>query len=96
MTARPQEPASSEQWLESEHWSEEDPPPPRRPQTTQRSEEDRPPPRRPQTTQPPPVTARRVTALLRSPAGLRQVIVAKEILDPPVALRRRRAIAWRR
>jgi hypothetical protein len=27
--------------------------------------------------------------LLRSPVGLRQVIVAKEVLDPPLALRGR-------
>jgi hypothetical protein len=35
-------------------------------------------------------TRRRLLSLLRSPVGLRQVIVAKEVLDPPVALRGRR------
>jgi hypothetical protein len=50
-----------------------------------------PPPARPRAAQPPPApTRRRVAALLRSPVGLRQAIVAKEILDPPLALRRRR------
>lgn len=34
-------------------------------------------------------TRRRLLALLRSPVGLRQVMVARDVLGPPVALRGR-------
>lgn len=36
-------------------------------------------------------TRRRLLALLRSPVGLRQTMLATEVLQPPVALRQRRS-----
>lgn len=35
-------------------------------------------------------TRRRLRALLSAPAGLRSALLAKEVLDPPVAMRPRR------